>query len=86
MCETEVCKGGKECLPGVSDGNLVGKTAEVFVDDTIVKSQEVEDHVNDLATVLVRLIANGITLKMERASGEQMSCHCWDIWCIWGKE
>ena len=45
---------------------LPRKTAEVFVDDTVVRSQEVEDHGNDLAKVLVRLIANGITLKMEK--------------------
>ena len=66
MCDTKICKGGKECLPGVSDVNLVGKTAEVFVDDTVVKSQEMEGHVDDLATVPVRLIVNGITLKMEK--------------------
>jgi len=66
VCKSETCKGGIECKAGVSDDNLVGKTAEVFVDDTVVKSVEVEDHVNDLATVLISLIANGITLKMEK--------------------
>ena len=66
MCRSEICKGRIECKASVSDNNLVGKTAEVFVDDTVVKSLEVEDHVNDLATILIRLIANGITLKMEK--------------------
>ena len=71
VCKFETCKGGIECKAGVPDDNLVGKTAEVFVDDTVVKSLEMEDHVNDLATILIRLIANGITLKMEKG--------IWDI-------
>ena len=36
------------------------------MDDTVTKSVEEKDHVNDLAKVLTRLIANNITLKMEK--------------------
>ena len=51
---------------GVSDDNLLGDIAEVFVDDTVTKSKETEDHINDLAKVLIRLVANHVTIKMEK--------------------
>ena len=38
----------------VSDDNLLGEIAEVFVDDTVAKSKEKQDHINDLARVLIR--------------------------------
>ena len=42
------------------------------MDDTVVKSIEVEDHVNDLSIVLIRLIhvANGQCVKKPRVSGK----------------
>ena len=51
---------------GVSDDNLLGDIAEVFVDDTVTKSKETKDHINDLAKVLTRLVANHVTIKMEK--------------------
>ena len=50
----------------ISDGNLLGEIAEVFVDDTVAKSRKKQDHINDLARVLIRLVANRITIKMEK--------------------
>jgi hypothetical protein len=51
---------------GVSDDNLMGDIVESFVDDTVTKTEKEENHINDLAKVLTRLIANNITLKMEK--------------------
>ena len=53
-------------VDAVSDENLMGDIVESFVGDTVTKSVEEKDHVNDLAKVLTRLIANNITLKMEK--------------------
>ena len=50
----------------ISDDNLLGEIAEVFVDDTVAKSKKKQDHINDLARVLIRLVANRITIKMEK--------------------
>jgi len=35
------------------------------VDDTVAKSKKKQDHINDLARVLIRLVANRITIKMK---------------------
>ena len=51
---------------GVSDDNLMEKIVEPFVDDTVTKSEREGDHINDLGKVLSRLVANNITLKMEK--------------------
>ena len=51
---------------GISNHNLMGDIVELFVDDIVTKSVEEKDHVNDLAKVLTRLIANNVTLKMEK--------------------
>jgi hypothetical protein len=36
------------------------------MDDTVVKSKLEKEHANDLVRVLIRLIANNITIKMEK--------------------
>ena len=50
----------------ISDDSLLGELAEVFVDDTVAKSKKKQDHINDLARVLIRSVATRITIKMEK--------------------
>jgi transposase InsO family protein len=51
---------------------LVNRICRVFVDDGLVYSNAKEDHVDDIAKVLKRLIANNMSLKPSK--------------CIWGTE
>ena len=56
--------GGSDQQKLISDDNLLGEIAQVFVDDTVAKSKKKQDHINYLASVLIRLVANRITIKM----------------------
>jgi hypothetical protein len=60
----------KECEEGFK--GLINKICRIFVDDGIVYSTKAEDHINDLAHVLKRLAANGISLK--------------PVKCVWGTD
>ena len=50
--------------------SLINKICKIFVDDGIAYSQNAEDHVDDLAKIFKRLIANNVKLKASK--------------CIWG--
>lgn len=47
-------------------GDLVGRTVEVYVDDTVVKSQRADDVVADLEQMFTRLRANRVKLNPEK--------------------
>ena len=64
--ETVVRPDGGVVTGEISGDGLVGDIVEAFVDDSVAKSKDEKDHINDLAKVLVRLLANNITLKMEK--------------------
>ncbi len=53
-------------------GPILHETAEVFVDDGTVHTDDTQDHVNELARVLKQLWRNNVTIKMKK--------------CIWGTD
>ena len=53
----------------ISDDNLLGEIAEVLTSWMtlhVAKPKKKQDHINDLTRVLIRLVANRITVKMEK--------------------
>jgi hypothetical protein len=49
---------------------LINKICKIFVDDGIVYSEQEENHINDLAKIFKRLLANNVKLKASK--------------CMWG--
>ncbi|EFP06767.1 hypothetical protein CRE_11530, partial [Caenorhabditis remanei] len=47
-------------------GDLLGKTAYVYVDDLLIASETMEQHVQDLKAVLVRLEKSGMKLRASK--------------------
>jgi hypothetical protein len=47
----------------------------VYIDDTIIFSNDIETHIRDLSTVLSLLCKSGITLKLRRCHFTQPGLH-----------